>query len=35
VSREALAREGEPTYEPRTWDEVADYLLEVYTQALE
>ena len=33
--REALAREGEPEYEPRTWDEVADDLLDVYTQAME
>ncbi|MFW6320312.1 MAG: glycosyltransferase family 4 protein [Halohasta sp.] len=32
---EALAREGPPEYEPRTWDEVADDLLDVYTSALE
>jgi glycosyltransferase involved in cell wall biosynthesis len=33
--REALAREGPPEYEPRTWDEVADDLLAVYNDALE
>ena len=32
---EALAREGPPEYEPRTWDEVADDLLEVYSTALD
>lgn len=33
--REALAREGAPEYEPRTWDEVADDLLSVYSDALD
>ena len=32
---EALAREGPPEYEPRTWDEVADDLLDVYATALD
>ena len=32
---EALAREGPPEYEPRTWDEVADDLLAVYNSALQ
>ncbi len=32
---EALAREGPPEYEPRTWDEVATDLLAVYNSALE
>ena len=32
---EALAREGPPEYEPRTWDEVADDLLGVYETALD
>jgi glycosyltransferase involved in cell wall biosynthesis len=27
---EALSREGEPEYEPRTWDEVVDDHVEVY-----
>ena len=31
---EALAREGPPEYEPRTWDEVAADLLAVYNSAL-
>jgi len=33
--KEALSREGPPEYEPRTWDEVADDLLAVYSDALE
>ena len=32
---EALAREGPPEYEPRTWDEVADDLIEVYNTILD
>ncbi|MFW5978189.1 MAG: glycosyltransferase family 4 protein [Halohasta sp.] len=32
---EALAREGPPKYEPRTWDEVAEDLLDVYNGALQ
>jgi len=32
---EALAREGPPEYEPRTWDEVVEDLLDVYRTTLE
>lgn len=32
--KQALARDEPPQYEPRTWDDVADELLEIYTDAI-